>query len=337
MISRFLIVTYYFPPIHSVAVSRNYHIAKFLLNKISNHKILSTENRKIFLEDKTYNIENFDIELLKTFDYRKLLSKEVKQNVNYAETKKQNIFLQYLMSINDTFPFSLIFGEGGILYIFDGYSKAKKYIRQDDNLLIFTSFRTTSDIFIGWLLKRKFPNCKWWVDFQDLPININRLKIIPNSFNWLLWKKLINKSNIITTVSYGLKEKLDKIHKNVFVIRDGINERKYQTPNKNKFIINYTGSLYANLQKVELFFKAIKLLSKEQPDFYQNLMLTYAGKDAVLWGNWIEEYELNEKANIQNVVSRHEAMQLQDEAHPIPVKARLHRFVFLFFVQYLSW
>ena len=314
MISRFLFVTYYFPPIHSVAVSRNYHIAKFLLNKISNHKILSTENRKIFLEDTTYNIENFEIELLKTFDYRKLLSKEVKQNVNYAETKKQNIFLQYLMSINDTFPFSLIFGEGGILYIFDGYRKANKYIGQDENLLIFTSFRTTSDIFIGWLLKRKFPNCKWWVDFRDLPINMNRKSVIPKSIHWLFWKKVLKRANLVTTLSNGLKSKLDIIFPKVNVFRSGIVSRKYMQSNREKFIINYTGSLYTNLQKVDLFFKAIKLLSKEHPDFYQNLLLTYAGKDAILWSNWIEEYELNEKAIIQNVVSRHEAMQLQDEA-----------------------
>jgi len=311
---KLLYISYYFPPIHSVASIRNYYFASYFKTKFENIFIYTTSNNRFFPKQEL-NIKGFEIFNIETFDYRTIISRfSRKKLIHHNESTKNNTIIRSIIRLNDTLPFSILFGEGGLLYILIAYFKAVKLIKEQKITHCYSVFRPSANHIIIYLLKKKFPNLIWIADFHDSPIDYSRKNNYFPSLQWYFYRNILKNTDKITTVSIGLKNQLSKIKKEIIVIRDGVIPRNYIVPNTESFIINYTGSLYLDSQSATLFFKAIKLISKEHPDFYQNLMLTYAGKDAVLWSNWIKEFELNEKANIQNVVSRQEAMQLQDEA-----------------------
>lgn len=311
--NKLLFFAYYFPPIHSVACSRSFHIARYLAGKHAEHTIYTTSNQSLFPVDASYDLTALHIEHLPTSDYRTFASRRQDARLHHSEVKKRNLLVRVLLAINDAMPFSLLFGEGGLRYLLHGFRRGCSVLAGGDGL-VFTSYRTASDVTIGFLLKRKFPGICWMVDFQDLPVNVNRLKVIPDAVQWFFWRFLLQKADQVSTVSLGLAEKLEKVYPKVKVMRDGINPRPYHAAHSDKFILSYTGSLYMGLQTATLLFQALARLATENADFAAHLQLSYAGKDSALWQQWMEQHHLTDFFVDHGMVSRTDAMHLQDQA-----------------------
>ena len=130
--STCIFISYYFPPIKSVGVIRNFHLAQ-LFNKIfTDLYILTTSNQKI-LPNEESDLSSFkSIELINTIDYRTIIQRFYSKNKNthYPESVKQNKLIQWIIKANESLPFNLLVGEGGLLYLIDGYRKAKKIIKR---------------------------------------------------------------------------------------------------------------------------------------------------------------------------------------------------------------
>ncbi len=84
-----LFISYYFPPIKSIAVKRNYFFAMGLRHYFEDVRILTTTNYKV-LEQEEMQLDGLTVRPLKTFDYRTVLAKFRKnKNTHFSENYKR--------------------------------------------------------------------------------------------------------------------------------------------------------------------------------------------------------------------------------------------------------
>lgn len=312
---KLLFISYYFPPIQSVAVLRNYYFALSLSNHFSKTVVLTTSNRTLFPKQE-FPLSSFDIQIIPTFDYRTLLYYlSSSKNLHHTEESKRHPFIQFFLKLNDTLPFSLFIGEGGLLYIIYAYFQASAIIRKQGSTHCFSSFRVAGNHIVSSLLKRKFPDLIWIADFHDLPYDsLRKNAFFPNLQSWF-WKRILKNANKVITVSHGLANTLQKWHPNVEVIRDGIVERKaLMEVDRESFIINYTGSIYRGVQNADSLWTVLKELTEKNSSFSKFLKIRYAGKDSSLFTEWLKKFNLDNYLEDKGLVSREQAMEFQETA-----------------------
>ena len=284
--STCIFISYYFPPIKSVGVIRNFHLAQIFHKIFTDLYILTTSNQKILPKEEA-DLSSFkSIELINTIDYRTIIQRFYTKNKNthYPESVKQNKLIQWLIKTNESLPFNLFVGEGGLLYLIDGYSKAKKIIkRTNTKTIVITSFRPTSNVLIGFLLKVNYPHIIWINSFQDAPYDrIRKNTIIPNLQNYL-WLKMLKQSNLNITTSQGVKNSIDSLNNDTTTFENGVDFRENLTHNSEQFTISYTGSLYHDLRDPSLLFEALTHLVFSEKIQVNKLKIIYMGKDIAKW------------------------------------------------------
>ncbi len=309
-----LFISYYFPPIKSIAVKRNYFLAKGLQHYFEDVQVFTTTNN-IVLEKEEMQLGGLTVSPLKTFDYRTVLAKFRKnKNTHFSEDYKKNWFVSILIKLNETFPFNMFMGEGGLVYIWNGYNEGKRFISFQKVHHIITSFRPFANVFIGYLLKIKYKELVWIVNFHDFPIDEIRKNVFFLPLQKWIWKKMLTKSNHCITVSKGVENHIRKLTPNVTTILNGVVIRKSTNRHNKKFKIAYTGSLYHNLSKPELLFKVLRDLLRSGHLLEEYIEIVYAGKDANLWNLSVREFELeNVFTNLGDLPSQ-DAMAVQDSA-----------------------
>lgn len=141
----------------------------------------------------------------------------------------------------------------------------KNFSNSSNTIIISSSPYPTSHI-AAYLIKRKYENITWISDFRDLwslnhAYNLSRFRLKIDS---LIEKKIISKTDIITTVSAPWVEKMKILHnKKTELIRNGYSEiefTKYNNPkllNNKKINILYVGSLYFDFQDIDMLFNSI--------------------------------------------------------------------------------
>ena len=254
-----LFLSYYFPPIHSIGVVRNYQLAVHLRKFFSRVLILTTSNRRLLPAD-PLSLEGLTVFSIPTLDYRTLGALRNRRGGHFKESTKRSLIVKSAIKLINTLPFNLLIGEGGFLYSLASYFKAVKLIKQEKVGYVYSSFRPYSDHFTAYLLKLRFPAIYWIADFRDLHIEpIYRLHYFTWSQRWMNGF-LLKKANTVTTVSEGLAEHLRPFNKNVYVLRNGFsfNEVGAEVNKYQKFTIVYTGSLTREENKPDALFKALK-------------------------------------------------------------------------------
>lgn len=159
----------------------------------------------------------------------------------------------------------------------------------------------TSTIVLGWLLKLRY-KCKLWIHIQDFEVDAaidsgffdgNKKTIIKA----LLWieKKVLKKADIISTISYGMLDKLkQKTNVKSYYLTNWIDIKLFELERKEphnylksrKFKILYSGNIGAK-QDWDLFFKLLIALEK-----LQNVEVIIVGEGA-------------EKERILNGIKKH--------------------------------
>ncbi len=168
----------------------------------------------------------------------------------------------------------------GAFYFFNFVSELKKTIKREKyDLIIATSDPLWGSI--GYFISKKY-KIRFLYDLHD---NYETYATYKIPFFKYLDNFIIKNSDLVTTVSYSLKNKIKSIReKNVFVIQNGVDTSLFKPLNKNKCkgylklpknakIIAYTGSLQRT-QGVDLLIEAFNSLKKEIP----NLHLLIAGR-----------------------------------------------------------
>jgi hypothetical protein len=317
--STCIFISYYFPPIKSVGVIRNFHLAQ-LFNKIfTDLYILTTSNQKILPKEES-DLSSFkSIELINTIDYRTIIQRFYTKNKNthYPESVKQNQLIKWLIKANESLPFNLLVGEGGLLYLIDGYSKAKKIIKRTRaKTFVITSFRPTANVLIGFLLKMNYPHIIWINSFQDAPYDpIRKNTIIPNLQNYL-WRKILKQSNLNIATSQGVKNSIDSLNNDATTFKNGVDFRENLTHSSEQFTISYTGSLYHDLRDPSLLFEALTHLVFSEKIQVNKLKIIYMGKDIAKWKSFCDTYPLLFNAfYIENISERNHSLEIQQKSH----------------------
>jgi hypothetical protein len=317
--STCIFISYYFPPIKSVGVIRNFHLAQ-LFNKIfTNLFILTTSNQQILPKEKVDMSSFKSIELINTIDYRTIIQRFFTKNKNthYPESVKQNKLIQWLIKANESLPFNLFVGEGGLLYLIDGYSKAKKIIKKTRaKTFVITSFRPTTNVLIGFLLKLNYPHIIWINSFQDAPYDGFRSNLIFLNFQKYCWKKILKFSSLNISTTQTVNYELSKYNSRVKNIFNGVDFRINKSKNLDFFTISYTGSLFKNLRDPSMLFEAISILISENKIDYKKIKINYIGKD---YNHWIQ-FAMPFKNLLQimhvnkNSTTKH-ALEVQEKSH----------------------
>lgn len=317
--STCIFISYYFPPIKSVGVIRNFHLAQIFHKIFTDLYILTTSNQQILTKEEA-DLSSFkSIELINTIDYRTIIQRFYTKNKNthYPESIKQNKLIQWLIKANESLPFNLFVGEGGLLYLIDGYSKAKKIIkRTNTKTFVITSFRPTANVLIGFLLKVNYPHIIWINSFQDAPYDrIRKNTIIPNLQNYL-WLKMLKQSNLNITTSQGVKNSIDLLNNDTITFENGVDFRENLTHSSEQFTISYTGSLYHDLRDPSLLFEALTHLVFSEKIQVNKLKIIYMGKDIAKWKSFCDTYPLLFNAfYIENITERNHSLEIQQKSH----------------------
>ena len=317
--STCIFISYYFPPIKSVGVIRNFHLAQ-LFNKIfTDLYILTTSNQQILPKEES-DLSSFkSVELINTIDYRTIIQRFFTKNKNthYPESVKKNKIIQWLIKANESLPFNLFVGEGGLLYLIDGYSKAKKIIEKTRaKTFVITSFRPTTNVLIGFLLKLNYPHIIWINSFQDAPYDGFRNNLIFLNFQKYCWKKILKFSSLNISTTQTVNYELSKYNSRVKNIFNGVDIRLNKSKHLDFFTISYTGSLFKNLRDPSMLFEAISILISENKIDYKKIKINYIGKDYNHWiqfampfKNLLQIMHVNKNSTTKN------ALEVQEKSH----------------------
>ncbi len=317
--STCIFISYYFPPIKSVGVIRNFHLAQIFHRIFSDLYILTTSNQKILPKEES-DLSSFkSIELINTIDYRTIIQRFYSKNKNthYPESVKQNKLIQWIIKANESLPFNLLVGEGGLLYLIDGYSKAKKIIEKTRaKTFVITSFRPTTNVLIGFLLKLNYPHIIWINSFQDAPYDGFRNNLIFLNFQKYCWKKILKFSSLNISTTQTVNYELSKYNSRVKNIFNGVDFRINKSKHLEFFTISYTGSLFKNLRDPSMLFEAISILISENKIDYKKIKINYIGKDYNHWiqfampfKNLLQIMHVNKNSTTKN------ALEVQEKSH----------------------
>lgn len=313
-----LFLSYYFPPMRTIAIWRNYFIASEAKLLFDNLFIFTSSNKNLF-EQEYIDISSFDVTLLKTYDYRRILSSGKSSNISFKENKKQNPYSRFGIKLLNSFPFSFLIGEGGIFYIYDGFRKAEKLVNENKISHLYSSYRPMADHWIAFFLKRKYTNLHWTADFRDLPLDDVYKNYLGRRLQKQVLRILLKKADLVTTFANGLQKGMQEYSdKQVQIIPNGLFRMPVQNENlalQNKFTLQYTGSLFLNERDPSILFKAVAELIYDEVIDQDNFIIQYAGKDGNQWQQSIEHFGLSSVSLISAEISAEEARALQQKAH----------------------
>lgn len=312
-------LSYYFPPAPSVASKRNYHIFTQFSRYFDTAKLYTTRNNKAFLEVENANLPKNKI-WIATLDYRTILrwlNRDNKGNtLHYDETKKQKRWIRFSIKLNETLPFSIFLGEGGLVFIMVAVYRILRNMERGVEHTVFTSYRPTADILAGYLIKRLKPGTRWIVSFHDVPVLSHR----PNSYFLALqhrfWHRLLRKADVVIGATEGVSNSLINYGVQPITMLNGIEISVPESSRNSQFTIAYTGSIYEGLMYPDVLFECLESLINQEKIDANHLKIIYAGKDSLFWNSAAKPYsQVSRCLDIRGLVSHEEALELQLNAN----------------------
>ena len=249
----------------------------------------------------------------KSSDYRIFRRRK---NSNSTKAYYQKGWKRIFVRILNSFPFNIIVGEGGFLFIMDAYRKAKMNISEEGPNLVFTTFRPYASHIVGFLLKRNHPSITWIADFRDPHVDPLYKNTIFNGFQHWCNRQILSSADLITAVSSGIADLFKRYNKNTYRLTNGFsldaipNQTKSQT---NKFRIGYTGSMFADERRPDLLLEAVSELIREGELSADKIEIVYAGPHSAYWEDIILQYELTDVFLDMGNLSMKDARKLQAE------------------------
>ncbi len=312
-------LTYYYPPIPSIASKRNFYLFGEFSKRYTESILYVSSNKKYFeSEGKTQN--PITVRYIPTLDYRTIVKgfkkSDSRESIHFDETKKQSRIIRFLIKLNETMPLSFLVGEGGLIYIISGIYRLSKDIKNPGNHTVFTAFRPTSNVLIGCILKRLFPSINWIVSMHDIPILEKRPNTFFPRFQTNIWKRLLKRADQVITVSDGVSQAMRQYDVEAVTLLNGIEIRTPMSAENQKFTIAFTGSVYRDLMDPGILFEAINDLIADGIIDRDKLQITYAGKDSPYWKEKSNSWpKIQPCLDIRGLVSAEEALTIQQQAN----------------------
>tara|TARA_B100001564_G_scaffold82024_1_gene66025 strand:+ start:208 stop:1485 length:1278 start_codon:yes stop_codon:yes gene_type:complete len=273
---KVIIISYFFPPCNLAGANRAGYWAENL-NKFDIHPIIITRKWETF-------IRSFD-DVSKPTSHEELVVKDENKTVYY---------LPHIPSLRDRFlnqnknRFFLIRKFLSLLEVlinnlhikaslnYDFYLMTDKILSLDKSInTVIISAMPFNNFFIGYQLKKKFPEIQWVADYRDewnsRRVNENLKDKILNFYDSFFEKKWVSTARCITYVDNQNLEKVIKSSGNNcgIVIKNGFTNEFIIERNikKETIVFTFAGTLYSH-QNIEDFAKAIKLYSNKNPNLF---------------------------------------------------------------------
>jgi len=312
---KFLFISYAFPHFKAVGSFRSYYIAQKLASLGSEVSVITTKNYDflpkqvlpIYKEIKLKRIHSFDYNFIKGF------LKRGKKNSSNTSSNKNSYSLSF--RILDTFPFNIIMGLGGLLYIILALIYILPRIKGYSH--IYSSFRPYSDHFIAYVLKFFKKDLYWIADFRDIHIDKENKNVLSIKYQNFINKKLFKKANLLTSVSQGYLNALQEYNSNSIVLFNGYDDslvEKFNNSDKiqfQKFTISHVGSLYGGRRDPSFLFEVIQDLIEMEEISREAICLNYVGSDGELWMKLLKKFNLADLGQDMGSVDHQKAIQVQ--------------------------
>ena len=325
---KILIISYYFPPMNSVASLRVYSWAKVWTDAGNKVTVLTTPKpaNDNLLPMRTDSIETIEVSSLLLNIFQKLLSSKYKKASSGSNTPAKGPCLPSFFQMINRWR-----KRRGIMYTLrmpDYLSLWKRPALDQIKNRKFDVVVSTFGPYVTHLIAEKIIKNKqaarWIADYRDLWVDHGLMKgLFPFT---LLERKLqyrINKqADLITTVSEPLAEALYKrgiTRDKVYVIYNGYLEQVYSgnapplwSDKKNRLV--YTGSIYDGAQDYSPFLNAIEELKSSRVDLFTNLEVVIASRNAGKLSEAVTSSQIDECFVFTGNVSHQIALQMQKEA-----------------------
>lgn len=255
----------------------------------------------------------------KLYNFIGLSSEQTLEEQIQISRKKSSGELSFIYRMLYWFISWLTFPDNQRLWFKHALKAADQYFQSNKvDAIISTSSPITAHL-IAYSLKKKY-NIPWIADQRDLwclnHVNKKIFGIIRLYLDYLLEKKIMKKTNAITTVSEPLSGQLKKLHSNkkVFAITNGFEFDEIQYPERvvtEKITLIYTGQIYDN-QDPEPLLIALSEFFNEHNNI--NIEVNFYGPHYIWLDNFIEKYNLKNNVIQKGKIPRDKALEIQKKA-----------------------
>lgn len=309
-------IHYFAPPTAVVAARRLSGIYRHFIAKGAKVDIITSNGHVDRPMEPAYNIQA-NYHFVQSGGLREQLAGKSNQTID-IQLKKKAIY-RMLNRYRQSFPFLYLTDEGGLKYYKNAIKAGRQLIAEGNISHLLTSYRPWVDLRVGAALKAVSPNLYWIADFRDLPVDKLRSDVWLTKYQSRIAKEIIASANEIWVVSEGQAAQIADWHPNIKVVYNGLDQLpKVSTPPiSDRFIINYSGSLYPQFQSITPLKNILRSDTSLATSLVKKGSFQYAGKDGAVWKSWLEETPKNKAAVTiinQGIVDQKVAKASQEHA-----------------------
>jgi glycosyltransferase involved in cell wall biosynthesis len=318
---KLLIITYYWPPAGGPGVQRWLKFVKYLPDFNIQPIVYIPENPTYPIIDNGLQSEVSEKaiilkkKIVEPYGFASFLGKNKTKKISSGiipNQKKQSFVEKTLLWVRG----NIFIPDARFLWVKPSVKYLKKYIEENQIDTIVTSGPPHSLHLIGLQLKKEL-NVKWFADFRDPWTTIGYHKALKLSSSAekkhkALEKEVLTTADTIIVTSKTTKTEFQAITSQpIEVITNGYDVEKItKQPLDEKFTLAHIGSFLSE-RNPRILWKALKELTKENPDFRRDFQLKLIGAVSQEVLDTISEFKLNDYVLNLGYVSHQEAVEHQ--------------------------
>lgn len=318
---KLLIITYYWPPAGGPGVQRWLKFVKYLPDFNIQPIVYIPENPTYPIIDNGLQSEVSEKaiilkkKIVEPYGFASFLGKNKTKKISSGiipNQKKQSFLEKTLLWVRG----NIFIPDARFLWVKPSVKYLKKYIEENQIDTIVTSGPPHSLHLIGLQLKKEL-NVKWFADFRDPWTTIGYHKALKLSSSAekkhkALEKEVLTTADTIIVTSKTTKTEFQAITSQpIEVITNGYDVEKItKQPLDEKFTLAHIGSFLSE-RNPRILWKALKELTKENPDFRRDFQLKLIGAVSQEVLDTISEFKLNDYVLNLGYVSHQEAVEHQ--------------------------
>lgn len=325
---KVLIVSYYFPPINSIASLRPYSWAKYW-SKAGHDVTVLTADEPIRSNALIMDVSAFDIIRIKNRFKQRVLADSVNSIKEFTGTSSSLSEPSFFQKIKRFLQARGVMATARMPDFNDFViAQSVSVIGEQQFDLVISSSGPYTEHIIAYNILKKQKHASWIVDYRDLWTQNHIFKgMWP--FTWIeayLEKKINCRANHIITVSQPLAKQIEDkfLVNNVSVIANGfdsddlaiLSDEPYWSDGKVRLV--YTGSIYIGKQDPSPLLEAIRNISESlNRDLLNSFELVFIGGSQADLPLLIEKYGVSNWVKHNGFVSREDALRMQRDAHGV--------------------
>jgi glycosyltransferase involved in cell wall biosynthesis len=318
---KLLIITYYWPPAGGPGVQRWLKFVKYLPDFNIQPIVYIPENPTYPIIDNGLQSEVSEKaiilkkKIVEPYGFASFLGKNKTKKISSGiipNQKKQSFLEKTLLWVRG----NIFIPDARFLWVKPSVKYLKKYIEENQIDTIVTSGPPHSLHLIGLQLKKEL-NVKWFADFRDPWTTIGYHKALKLSSSAekkhkALEKEVLTTADTIIVTSKTTKTEFQAITSQpIEVITNGYDlEKVSKQPLDEKFTLAHIGSFLSE-RNPRILWKALKELTKENPDFRRDFQLKLIGAVSQEVLDTISEFRLNDFVLNLGYISHQEAVEHQ--------------------------